>query len=77
METVQTVAGAVVSIVATTGGCQWRTSILPVTAAEIRVRVINAALLPSLLNAKPNQLTPPQIDLIARQLDARCRDVVY
>lgn len=41
------------------------------------VRVINAALLPSLLNAKSNVLTAAQVDLLARQLDVRCRDVEY
>lgn len=41
------------------------------------VRVINAGLLPSLLTARTNVLTHQQVDLIARQLDARCRDVAY
>lgn len=41
------------------------------------VRVVNAALLPALVSARSNVLTEPQIDLIARQLEARCRDVAY
>ncbi len=41
------------------------------------VRVVNAAFLPALLNARSNVLTAQQIDLVSRQLESRCRDVVY
>lgn len=41
------------------------------------VRVVNAALLPSLVCARDDVLTGQQIDLIARQLESRCRDVAY
>lgn len=41
------------------------------------VRVINAAFLPALLTARSSVLTAQQIDLVSRQLESRCRDVVY
>ena len=41
------------------------------------VRVVNGALLPSLLGAKSGVLSAAQIDLVSRQLEARCRDVQY
>ncbi len=41
------------------------------------VRVVNAALLPSLMSAQPGVLSAAQVDLLSRQLEARCRDVAY
>lgn len=41
------------------------------------VRVVNVSLVPALLTARSGVLTDKQIDICARQLEARCRDVEY
>lgn len=41
------------------------------------VRVVPVSFLPHLLAAKADVLAPKQIDIFARQLEARCRDVEY
>lgn len=41
------------------------------------VRVVPVSFLPHLLTAKADALSAKQIDIIARQLEARCRDVEY
>ncbi|MBI2518566.1 MAG: NERD domain-containing protein [Opitutae bacterium] len=41
------------------------------------VRVVHVSFLPHLLTAKADVLAPKQIEIFARQLEARCRDVEY
>lgn len=41
------------------------------------VRVVHVSFLPHLLAAKADVLAPKQIEIFARQLEARCRDVEY
>lgn len=42
-----------------------------------RVSVINTSYLAGFVSRQKDVLTPTQIDLLARQLESRCRDVVY
>lgn len=42
-----------------------------------RVRVVTSSWLPSVITARKGVLTEQQVDLLARQLEQRCRDVVF
>jgi len=42
-----------------------------------RVSVVNTSYLAGFVGRQKDVLTPTQIDLLARQLESRCRDVVY
>ena len=47
------------------------------TVVDPRLRVVTSSWLPDVLTARRGVLTEKQIDLLARQLDQRCRDVEY
>jgi hypothetical protein len=47
------------------------------TGVDPRLRVVATSWLPSVLKARTGVLTAKQIDLLARQVDQRCRNVEY
>ncbi|MDI1336350.1 MAG: nuclease-related domain-containing protein [Lacunisphaera sp.] len=47
------------------------------TGVDPRLRVVASSWLPDVLKARRGVLTDKQIDLLARQLEQRCRDVEY